>query len=681
LCLLLTALGIAAFWPARSFDFVVVDDYFYVYGNPYLTSGITPAGVRWAFTADLFAPTRYADYWQPVTILSRLADVQCFGLNPAGHHLSNVLIHAAASILAFLVIVRIGGSPLPGFVAAALFAVHPLKVESVAWVTERKDVLSGFFCFLTVLAYLWYTSKPAIGRFVAVVTSFALGLMSKPVLVVLPAALLLLDVSPLRRFQDRSSVGRECPAWRGSWKIVLFEKFILLIFSVASFLITFSSHSPDPQRPLWLDSLSMLTSRLGWYTSIFLYPADLTIIYPLRHHLLPVWGMGLTLAMCSALTWLVFRRRIKNPLLFFGWIWFLIFLLPALAQIVPASRFTYLPTFGLSIFAVFGVREILKICPGRTYVGPALSLLAVFACFFLSQKELVHWKDSEALFRRNLAIVGPNSVAYGNIGGSMMRQGRYEDAIPYLLDSLRLNPGREASHLNLALARSLRGETDSAIFHFQRAIQIDPLNDVSHHNLAIALKRKGLTHEAAEHFRQALEITPANAAAHNNFGILLLEIGKKDEALGHFREVLRLNAEFDGLHYRIANILADHGDISQAIHHYRAAMTDRLGGIQAANNLAWILATHPDPAVRNGPESVRIAENSIRGILNPPPELLDTLAAAYAAADHYAAAERVASRALAMVRDSRNDALVRGIEMRLNLYRSKNPYLSADFTP
>lgn len=670
LSLLLAAFTLFAFLPVRHMDFLNVDDDRYIYRNPYMMQGLTADSFRWALTADLFSNTIYADYWQPVTFLTRLFDVECFGMNPAGHHITNLAVHTMAVVLFFLLLVRLFGSPWLSFLAAAVFAVHPLKAESVAWVTERKDVLSGLFCALTVWAYVWYTQKPSFRRNLCVTAVFALGLMSKPSLVVLPAALLLLDAGPLGRRQQNQG-----------WRRLLLEKTGLYLLSIASFLVTFFAQTPEHQDLVWVTHIKIFAAHLGWYVFNFLWPGQLTIFYPLWEEQTSVKQAVLILAAAAAVTGWAMRQRRSQPYAFFGWLWFLIFLLPGLAQKVLAARFTYVPSLGLAVFAVFGARDLLSFLPGRKFLAPAAAGFALILCLALTRHELDYWKNSIALFERNLEVAGPNYVGYSNLGAAYVRKGEFDKAVPYIEESLRLNPSQDASNLNMGIVMAVQGHDDTAIPYYERSLRVNPLNDVAHHNLAICLKRRGRTQEAMEHFRQAIRITPANAEAHNNFGILLLEIGSKDEALAHFAEVLRLNSNFEGLHYRIANIMASKGKIAEAVTHYRRALRDQPSDLQAANNLAWILATHPDAAIRNGAEAVQFMEHALRGIVNPPAEMLDTLSAAYAAAERFGDAERAARKALNLAAEARDTVFIGEIEMRLSLYRSQKPFLSSGFSP
>ena len=510
ICLVLAALTFAVFGQTRHYAFVNFDDDMYVYGNPVILRGLTLDGIRWAFTHV------HSANWHPLTSISHMLDCQLYGLSPGGHHLTNVLLHAATVIALFLVLRQMTGALWRSAFVAAVFAIHPLRVESVAWVAERKDVLSGLFFMLTVGAYVNYVRHArSVVRYGLVLLLFAMGLMCKPMLVTLPVVLLFLDYWPLRR---TGPVG----------KLVL-EKLPLLAFSAASCVATLLAQKGAIEAA---DSYSLPT-RLGnaivagtAYLEQMVWPAGLAVLYPYPQHGQPAWAIAFAAVLMlglSAVTWLL---RQKQPWLLVGWIWYLVMLIPVLGIIqvglqAHADRYTYLPQIGICIAATWLSAEFaLKCGLGRMAVAVIMTVVLgiLSVC---SWRQTGHWKDSETLWAHTLDCTHDNYVAQSNFASALLDKGKVDDAITHFQESLRINPRRANVHNNLGAALYQKNELDNAVSEFQKSLQIDPANASTHRNLARAFQKKAATAEAISQFQQALNIEPADVDSQYNLAWLL----------------------------------------------------------------------------------------------------------------------------------------------------------------
>ncbi len=569
LALALITLGI--YWPVAGFEFNNYDDNIYVTENAHLPAGFTTQNLVWAFT------TGYASNWHPVTWLSHMVDVQLYGLNPAGHHLTNLCFHVANSLLLFGLLLQLTGQSWRSAIVAALFAWHPMHVESVAWVAERKDVLSAFFGLLTLWAYLFYVRVPTWPRYGLVLGCFALGLMAKPMLVTLPLILLLLDFWPLGRMtgygwpkcdeqSESTALLKPLPPAR-----LLAEKIPFFALTALSCGITFIvqktggamvlTHLPFSQR-----MANALVACMR-YIGKLVWPHDMAVLYPYNYSL-PLWqvmGAGLVLALACSLALRVARRR---PYLTVGWFWFVITLVPVIGLVQVgeqsmADRYTYIPATGLFLLVVWAAAEALS---HRTWSKWVLSLvvtLILSACLFITARQLRYWQNSITLFTHAIQVTAENATPHNNLGGALTDQGKYEEAVAQFNLALKLRPDWDMPHNNLGIALINQGKVQDAVTHFRTAIKLNPQYAEAFVNLGIALARQGKLDEAITQYQHALKISP-NAEAHNRLGGALQIQGKFDEAALHYASALDINSAFAEAHVNLASILNAQGKFEQA---------------------------------------------------------------------------------------------------------------------
>jgi tetratricopeptide (TPR) repeat protein len=529
-CLALAAVTFAVFGQTLFHEFVNYDDDEYVYNNPVVAQGLTFKGIVWAFSC-------HVDNWHPLTWLSHMLDCQLYGLNPAGHHLTNVLLHIATVIALFLVLRQMTGVLWRSAFVAAVFAIHPLRVESVAWVAERKDVLSGLLFMLTIGAYVRYARRPwSPVRYGLVVLLFAMGLMCKPMLVTLPLVLLLLDYWPLQREEPRKLSG------------LVLEKLPLLALSAAGCVVTLLAQTGAIQStgsfslPLRLGN-ALVASMI--YPGQMVYPAGLAALYPFPRHGVPAWESALAgtlLAGISVVAWGQWRKR---PWLLIGWVWYLVMLLPVVGIIqvgnqAHADRYTYLPQIGIYVAvtwmaAEWGAKWQVERATFGVLMTGVLAVLMVCAW-----KQTAYWQDSETLWARALACTKGNNIAHFNLGVALGQKGRVEEAIAQYQEALQIAPHDAEAHNNLGMALFQKGNVDEAITHLQKAAQIQPGLAKAHYNLGVALCQKGRVEEAIVEYQNALQIKPDYAEAHNNLGHVLLQEGRVDEAIAHLQKALQI---------------------------------------------------------------------------------------------------------------------------------------------
>jgi Flp pilus assembly protein TadD len=576
-CLVLAAITFAVFGQTLTHEFINFDDNEYVYENPVVARGLTFKGIAWAFDGV------HAENWHPLTWLSHMLDCQLYGLNPAGHHLTNVLLHAATVIALFLVLRQMTGALWRSAFVAAVFAIHPLRVESVAWVAERKDVLSGLFFMLTIGAYVRYAHRPwSWARYGLVVVLFALGLMCKPMLVTLPLVLLLLDYWPLRRVEAGKLSG------------LVLEKLPLLALSAASCGATLLE-----QTALTLPTGSSLSLPLRFgnalaacmiYLGQMVWPAGLALIYPYSFKGLPPWEVALAGMSLAGLSALAFWQRRKQPWLLMGWLWYLVMLLPVAGIIqvghqAHADRYTYLPQIGVYVAVTWLVAGWgAKRQTGRTALAGLMpAVLAVL--MVCAWKQTTYWQNSETLWTHTIACTTANDIAHCNLGVVLLQKGKVDEAITEFQNALQIKPFVAEAHYTLAIALLQKGRVDEAIVHFQTALQIKPGFAEAHYNLGNVLMQKGQMDEAVFHLQKALQINPDNAEAHVNLGNVLMQKGRGDEAISHFQKALQISPDYAQAQNNLGNALMEKGQVDEAIAHFRKALQINPGYAKAYINL------------------------------------------------------------------------------------------------
>jgi len=580
-CIFLAAITFVVFGQTLRYEFINFDDDVYVYDNAQICQRLSLSGIGWAFGHSV------EFNWHPLTMLSYMLDYQLYGLRAGGYHLTNVLLHGAAVILLFLMLRKMTAALWRSAFVAALFAIHPLRVESVAWVAERKDVLSGVFFMLSLGAYVWYARDPRRWfRFLAVVFFFALGLMSKPMLVTLPFILLLLDYWPLNRF---TAAGNGPKLTYVARRLIL-EKIPLFALSAAGCLVTFVTQEKiiaPLSFPLRMSNACVSCATYLWQ---MVYPGNLAAYYPLKEQGLPLWEVVLSLLVLVPISALAFRWRRQRPWLLVGWLWYLVMLVPVIGLVssglrAHADRYTYLPQIGLYLIIAWAATGLVAgRRDGRWLVG-SLAFAVVVALILCTRSQVSYWRNSELLWTHTLACTSANVIAHNNLGNALFQKGKVDEAIVHYQTALQINPDYAEAHINLGNALLQRGKVDEAIVHYQTALQIHPDDAKAQANLGNALFQKGNADEAIAHFQKALQINPDNAVAHVDLGYALLQKGDLDEAIVHYEKALQIEPDYAKAHNSLGNALLQKGSVDEAIVHYQKALHIESDYATAHNNL------------------------------------------------------------------------------------------------
>jgi len=671
-CLVLAAITFAVFGQTLAHEFIDYDDNIYVYNNPVVARGLSLKGIVWVFThAD-------CNFYHPLTMLSLMGDNQLYGLHAGGYHLTNVLLHAASAILLFLILRQMTGALWRSAFVAAVFAIHPLRVESVAWVAERKDVLGAFFFMLTLGAYARHVGNlksPA--RYWMVAAAFVLALLSKPTVVTLPFVLLLLDYWPLNRFEPPRKLSR-----------LVLEKIPLLALAAGACVMTVLA---EAKAIAGSDNISM-HARLGnalvscaVYLRQMVWPEGLAVPYLYPHHGLPPWEVALAGTLLAGLSAVAWAERRTRPWLLMGWLWYLGMLTPMLGIVqvgtfASADRFTYLPQIGIYVAVTWLVAEwVAKWQAGRVALGGLMAaVLAVLAA--CAWKQTAYWQNSETLWTHVLACTTDNYIAHFNFGNALRQEGRTDEAIDHFQQALQIKPLYEQAHLNLGNALHQEGRMDEAIDQFQQALQIRPDYAEAHYNLGYVLLQKGSVDEAIDQFQQALQIRPDYAEAHYNLGVAQLQKGRVDEAITHFQQAAHIAPFNAAIQNTLGSTLLQKGRVDEAITHFQQALQIDPADPGAQNNLAWLLATCPQASLRNGAKAVELARqaNELAGGKNP--VILSTLAAAFAEAGRFSEAVETAQHALQLAGAQSNTKLAGALQSEIKLYQAGIPFHSPEKT-
>ena len=689
-CIFLAVVIWVVFGQTLRHEFVNYDDELYVYENPVVQKGLTWEGFRWALAYGNIG------HWHPLTWLSHMLDCQLYGLQAGGHHLTNLLLHGAAAILLFLVLRQMTGFLWRSAFVAAVFAIHPLRVESVAWVAERKDVLSAFFFMLTLWAYTRYAQAvtgdkcrvtrtvetaraPGLSRvtchvslfYYLVLLFFALGLLSKNMLVTMPFVLLLLDYWPLNRL---SGFSPQVLLRRVAEKIPLF------ILTAASCVAT--ALVPEKVTPGQLPfGLRMENAVVSYVTYLWqmIHPSGLACLYPNPTNYLPLWQVAGALGLLLAISGAVFALRKTRPYLVIGWLWYVGMMIPVIGIVqisyyAHADRYTYLPQIGLYLLLTWAVADLCAGWRHRRVMLGGFSTIILVALIFCARTQAAYWRNSETLWNHTLASTSDNAVAHYNLGNVLLQKGRVNEAITQYQKALQIKPDKEEACNNLGNALLQKGNVDEAITHYQKVLQINPEFAEAHYNLGNALLQKGSVDEAIAHFQKALQINPDYADAHNNLGYALLQKGSVDEAIAHFQKALQINPDYADAHNNLGNILLEKGSVNEAIVHFQKVLEIKPDYLEVQINLAWVLATSPQASLRNGNKAVELAQraNQLTGGENP--VILHTLAAAYAEVGRFSDAMRSAQKAIELAQAAGQKDLAGQLNGELKLYEAGLPF-------
>ncbi len=522
----LVLLTVAAFQGVRSAGFVGFDDDDYVSANPHVKAGLTSRSIAWAMT------TTDAANWHPLTWISHMADVSWFGMDAGRHHGTSVLLHSVNVLLLFFLFRRMTGDLWPSAAVAALFAIHPLHVESVAWLAERKDVLSTLFWLLTTLAWLRFLERRTVARYAGVTILYACGLMSKPMLVTLPFTLLLLDVWPLARGVR--------------WK----EKMPLFVLAAASCAVTFVAqrHGGAVQSLVSFPLSDRVANAIHAYADYLwktVRPAGLAAFYPYPEQRLPMTLVAPAACALAAITALALRSSKRAPYLLVGWLWYAGTLVPVIGLVQigsqsMADRYTYVPLIGIFFAAAWGAADLVVRWPRLKPVVAAASVAIGVALLLAARAQVAYWKDAVTLFGHAISVTRDNWLAHGNLGGALLSVGRLDEAIAEERAALAIRPDYAQAHCNLGLALVHSGRPNEALPEFERAVALNPNFAKAHNNLAGVLAGQGRIDESIGHLEAALRSDPDDADAHENLASLLMSRGRYREAASHLETAVRL---------------------------------------------------------------------------------------------------------------------------------------------
>ncbi len=583
ICVFLTVAALMAFRQVSDCDFINYDDNYYVTKNKIVQDGITLDGIQWAFTAN------HAANWHPLTWISHMLDVQLFGLEPQWHHLMNLLFHLVNTVLLFLVLHRMTKALWQSAFVAALFALHPLHVESVAWVAERKDVLSAFFWILTMGAYCYYVERPKLRRYLIVVVFFALGLMAKPMLVTLPLVLLLLDYWPLQRFRQIPSEQKESSAATGDeqkgrskkkkrnpaagaevktkqpasprsqWALVrplLWEKIPLFALTALSSIVTYIVQQKEgavasfASLPIGIRIANAFVAYIT-YIGKTIWPSDLAIIYVYPHDqgLLPVWQVAGAAFLLTAITILVIWKAGRIPYATVGWLWYAGTLVPVIGIVQVglqprADRYTYLPLIGLFIIASWGIPELLKKWRYRKEALVAASLLALACLCIVTWMQVRSWKNSITLFEHAIKVTDRNYAAYYNLGHFYSETGNYRQAIGDYDKAIEFNPKYADAYVLRGNAWVSTGDYRQAIVDYDKALAISPKYAEVYYNRGISYWHLGNVRQAIEDYGKALELNPKYVEALFSRGNASASIGEYRQAIGDYDKAVEISPNY-----------------------------------------------------------------------------------------------------------------------------------------
>jgi len=686
LCLYLSlaVISLAVYLPVRNFDFVNYDDDVYVTENPHIHDGLTIESLRHIFT------TGYAANWHPVTWLSHLVDIELFGLKAGRHHLHNLLLHTANTLLLFSVLMQMTNRRWHSAFVAALFALHPVHVESVAWIAERKDVLSTLFALLTIIAFVRYLKKGRAGWYFLSLVLFSFGLMAKPMLVTLPFVLLLLDYWPLGRFEtDRP---RPVVFWR-----LFKEKLPFFVLSAISCVITFLvQQSAGAVKHIEALSLPVrignaFVSYIAYILKTF-WPVRLAVFYPHECAGLPVWRAVGAAVLLLAISLFVIRKAKRFGWLFVGWFWYIGTLVPVIGIIqvgnqAMADRYSYVPLIGVFLIIAFGFEELVRKSEYKKVITAVFFITAITACAICSRLQLRYWKDSLTLFNRAIEVTKDNYVMHNNMGSFLASEGSLPQAVGHYKTALQIKPDYAQAHFNLARAyqqqhrfsRAIEhykkaieiradyaaahnnlaniykqtGRIDMALSHFNRAIEAKNDFAEAHYNLANLLKQLGRINEAVTCYRRAIEAGGADAEVYNNLAGALLQLNRPGEAVDAYQKAVEIDADYFAAHNNLAVVFLRNQQFDSALEHFEKALILAPNEPATLVGLAEVLMNRPDPKLCDAKRAVELAEKAaeLTGYENP--TVLETLAAAYAAAGDVDSARRVRGK--------------------LNSYRGKRP--------
>jgi tetratricopeptide (TPR) repeat protein len=723
----------AAFEPLRHNEFIIYDDNQYIVDNLHVQSGLTPQSVKWAFTSG------HASNWHPLTWLSHMVDIELFGPNPIGHHLHNLLLHTFNVVLLFLILQRMTGAVWRSAFVAMVFGIHPLRVESVAWAAERKDVLSMLFFMLTVAAYLGYVNRGGLRRYGLVMLCLALGLMAKPMLVTLPIVLLLLDVWPLGRVSKNKNR-------------LIVEKIPLFGLVIASCIITYmvqkAGGSVHPIS-LYTRIANAMVSYIA-YLGQFFWPHNLAVLYPLPVPAYPLWKPAVCFIPLIGLSVVALYHCTKKSFIFTGWCWYIVTLVPVIGMVQVgnqsmADRYTYLPSIGIAILLGWSTAQWSSAWRHQKIITRSLAALAAIAMLTGTRHQLGYWKDNISLFKHTLAVTVCNPAIENNLGWVYWKQGdeiraiehiqkalhfsptfadaginmaaicfrhkeydramellyrvlkanpdnmqannnlalilielkRYEEAVQYLQKALERTQDNAEMYYNMGIILGAQNKNDRAVKAYQQAIQLDQNQYQAMNELGAIKYKQGFLDEAVSYFRQSVQRNPDYVKAYCNLGLALQKQKKFEESISCFLKALKNEPDYADTWYNLASSQQSLGHFQAALDSYHKALQFDPNSIGALNNLSWILAVNPDSQIRIPAEAVMLAGKACQLTSFENAGVLDTLAAAYAANGQFKEAVETSQKAFDAAKSAGKADMAAEISIRLQLYRSGKPFYNS----
>jgi len=676
----LALVTIAAFGGVLRNDWILLDDPIYVFDNSHVNRGWTGSGAVW------FLHEPHGGNWHPLTSYSHMLDVQLFGLRPAGHHAVSLLLHALNAFLLGVVLCRLTGAVWRSVLVASLFALHPLRVESVAWISERKDVLSGAFFLATIELYRRWAAHPTPLRRFWVAAGLGLGLMAKPMLVTLPFVLVLLDIWPLARLKGATATaGKTKPVGappKSLWRLIT-EQWDLFALAAASAIITFIVQrktgavvSVETVAPL----RRVINAFLSYWRYIgkSLYPSHLAPFYPYNQALSLFDGLVAALGL-ALLTWWVITQVRKRPYLTIGWFWYMGMLLPVIGLIQVggqafADRYTYLPCIGLAIAFVWGIGDLVGHKRWVRVLSATVACLALVVLAWATWRQVSLWKDARTLFTYTLAATRNNAVAHQCLGDVLLKEGKVNEAIPHYEEAIRLAPNFADAHNKLGSALGAVGRYDEAVAQLREALGKGGGSAEIHHNLGFALAREGRIDEAVPEFETALRLDPDHYLTLIHLGAALVVRNRIAEAVSLFQHAVEVKPDDREAHRLLAGSLIRLGRIEDGIRELSEILRRDPDNLDALLNIAWIRATHADAEHRNGAEATRLAERARDKSPEPIAQVYGTLAAAYAEAGRFPEAIRAGEKAIQLADSTNEGEDAKRFAEQLSYYRQGRPF-------
>ena len=667
-------------------EFINYDDNAYVYQNPVVVRGLTLNGIAWAFTHV------HSGNWHPLTSISHMLDCSLYGLNAGGHHFTNVLLHSVAVLGLFLVLNRMTAALWRSAFVAAVFAIHPLRVESVAWIAERKDVLSGVFFMLTLWSYVSYVrNPPSLFRYLVVAFTFTLGLLSKPTLVTLPFLFLLLDYWPLSRFEGAQTAQSKANSWwarRSLIQRIILEKIPLLALSAASSSATIIAQkhtiSSIELIPLMWRIKNAVVSY-GAYVYQMFWPARLAVFYPHPQNNLGFFEIFLAITFIVGISVAAVLIRRKHPYVLVGWFWYLGMLLPMIGLVqvgwhARADRYTYLPQIGLYITISWGAAAISTSWRHRREILGLIAVAVIGALTWRTWMQTKYWQRSESLWMHTLAVTGDTEIADNAFGEDLLKRGHVAEAIARFQTAVRIRPAFRDAESNLGVALLREGKTDDAIAQFQKVLTRNPEFAKGYFDMGAALLQKQEPEEAIAQFQKAVELRPDYAEAHNNLAIALFQTGRIDDAISHWESTIAIDSDNAEAHNNLAVALLRKGRVQEAITHWQKTLQLQPDRVGAQLSLAWVLATCPEASSRDGAQALVLAQRAHRSGGENNPMIFRTLAAAYAETGQFAEAVAAATQGLRLATAAGNNDLAETLRSELSLYQSGEPFRDASLS-